>query len=292
MSDIKITDARALPGDSAFLIDDGVTSVMLDSGFAFTGFQVADRIKAALNGRSLDYIFLTHSHYDHALGSAYALRYWPDAKVVAGEYATKIFAKPSAKAVMRDLDRKFADQCGVGEYEDLVDDLRVDIPVADGDVISAGNMTFKAVNLPGHTKCSVGYYMPEEKLLISTESIGIYAGDDVIFPSYLVGYQMTLDSIDKAASLGAEQLMLPHYGLLPREKTEWFLKTARENAVDTAESIAAIVKRGGTVEDAVKFFREKYYHGNVKTIYPEDALEMNTHIMVNLIAKELCGVKK
>lgn len=292
MSDIKITDARVLPGDSAFLIDDGVTSVMLDSGFAFTGFQVADRIKAALNGRSLDYIFLTHSHYDHALGSAYALRYWPDAKVVAGEYATKIFAKPSAKAVMRDLDRKFADQCGVGEYEDLVDDLRVDIPVADGDVICAGNMTFKAVNLPGHTKCSVGYYMPEEKLLISTESIGIYAGDDVIFPSYLVGYQMTLDSIDKAASLGAEQLMLPHYGLLPREKTEWFLKTARENAIDTAESIAVIVKQGGTVEDAVRFFREKYYHGNVKTIYPEDALEMNTHIMVNLIAKELCGVEK
>lgn len=292
MSDIKITDARVLPGDSAFLIDDGVTSVMLDSGFAFTGFQVADRIKAVLNGRSLDYIFLTHSHYDHALGSAYALRYWPDAKVVAGEYATKIFAKPSAKAVMRDLDRKFADKCGVEEYEDLVDDLRVDIPVADGDVICAGNMTFKAVNLPGHTKCSVGYYMPEEKLLISTESIGIYAGDDVIFPSYLVGYQMTLDSIDKAASLGAEQLMLPHYGLLPREKTEWFLKTARENAIDTAESIAVIVKQGGTVEDAVRFFREKYYHGNVKTIYPKDALEMNTHIMVNLIAKELCGVEK
>lgn len=292
MAEIQITDVRSLPGDSAFLIDDGVTSVMLDSGFAFTGFRVADRIKAILNGRSLDYIFLTHSHYDHALGSAYALQYWPDAKVVAGEYATKIFAKPSAKAVMRDLDRKFADQCGVGEYEDLVDDLRVDIPVADGDVISAGNMTFKAVNLPGHTKCSVGYYMPEEKLLISTESIGIYAGDDVIFPSYLVGYQMTLDSIDKAASLGAEQLMLPHYGLLPREKTEWFLKTARENAVDTAEGIAAIVKRGGTVEDAVKFFREKYYHGNVKTIYPEDALEMNTHIMVNLIARELCGAEK
>lgn len=292
MAEIKITDVRALPGDSAFLLDDGVTSVMLDSGFAFTGYQVADRIKAALNGRSLDYIFLTHSHYDHALGSVYALQYWPEAKVVAGEYATKIFAKPTAKKVMRELDRKFADKCGVGEYEDLVDDLRVDIPVADGDEILAGNMIFKAVNLPGHTKCSVGYYLPEKKLLISTESIGIYAGDDVIFPSYLVGYQMTLDSIDKAASLGAEQLMLPHYGLLPREKTAWFLKTARENAEDTAASIATIVKNGGTVEDAVKFFREKYYHGNVKAIYPEDALEMNTHIMVDLIAKELCGREK
>ena len=288
---LTITDVRALPGDSAFLIDDGKTAIMLDSGFAFTGDQVAEKIKAILGDRDLDYIFLTHSHYDHALGSAYVLQYWPHAKVVAGEYATKIFAKPTAKAVMRDLDRKFADKCGVGEYEDRIDDLRVDIPVADGDLVHAGDMTFRVVNLPGHTKCSVGYYLEEEKLLISTESIGIYAGDDVIFPSYLVGYQMTLDSIEKAASLGAEQLMLPHYGLLPKEKTEWFLKTARLNAMETAEGIAAIVKNGGAVQDAVKFFREKYYHGNVKIIYPEDALEMNTNIMVNLIRKELCGLE-
>ena len=105
---LTITDVRALPGDSAFLIDDGKTAIMLDSGFAFTGFAVADKIKAVLGERDLDYIFLTHSHYDHALGSAYALRYWPNAKVVAGAYAAKIFAKPTAKAVMRDLDRKFA----------------------------------------------------------------------------------------------------------------------------------------------------------------------------------------
>ncbi|MBQ1251963.1 MAG: hypothetical protein IIY02_03500, partial [Firmicutes bacterium] len=71
----------------------------------------------------------------------------------------------------------------------------------------------------------------------------------------------------------------------------WFLKTARENAADTAESIAEVVRKGGDVADAVKFFREKYYHGNVKTIYPEDALEMNTNIMVNLIRRELCGME-
>lgn len=108
MESIKITDVRALPGDSAFLIDNGKTAILYDSGFAFTGYKVADRIKAILGNRNLDYIFLTHSHYDHALGSVYALKYWPNAKVVAGEYAAKIFAKPTAKAVMRELDNKFA----------------------------------------------------------------------------------------------------------------------------------------------------------------------------------------
>ena len=78
-----------------------------------------------MENRKLDYIFLTHSHYDHAAGSPYVLEYFPDAKVVAGEYASKIFAKPTAKSVMRDLDKKIAAQNGVYEYEDLIDNLKV-----------------------------------------------------------------------------------------------------------------------------------------------------------------------
>ena len=91
---LKITDVRAHPGDSAFLVDDGVTSVLYDTGFAFTGYAIADNIRKVLGERQLDYIFLTHSHYDHALGSAYICARYPDVKVVAGEYAVKIFAKP------------------------------------------------------------------------------------------------------------------------------------------------------------------------------------------------------
>lgn len=286
MRNITITDVRSLPGDSAFLLDDGKTAVMIDSGFAFTGDAVAVNIKNVLGGRKLDYIFLTHSHYDHALGSAYVLKYWPDAQVIAGEYATKIFQKPSAKAVMRELDRKFADRCGVGDYEDRIDDLRVDVPVKDGDTVKAGDMTFTAVNLPGHTKCSVGFYLAENKLLISTETIGIFAGDGIIFPSYLVGYQMALDSIERVEQMDIENILLPHYGLLDKEQTRFFLKNAKKNAVETAGEIVDILKKGGSKEEAARFFKEKYYRGGVKKIYPEDALELNTGIMVNLLEKE------
>ena len=214
MDRITITDVRVDPGDSAFLIDDGKTAIMYDSGFAFTGYKVADKIKDILCSRGLDYIFLTHSHYDHALGSVYAKRYWHGAKVVAGEYATKIFAKPTAKAVMRDLDSKFATKCGVTDYEDLIDELAVDIPVKDGDVINAGDMEFITLNLPGHTKCSVGYYCPETKLLLGCETIGVFNGSDDVVPSYLVGYKMTIDSIERVEKLDIDNILIPHYGLL------------------------------------------------------------------------------
>ena len=284
---IRITDVRAHPGDSAFLLDDGTTTVLYDTGFAFTGYKVADNIRAVLGERPLDYIFLTHSHYDHAAGSPYICAQYPNVQVAAGEYAVKIFARPTARAVMRDLDHKFAAQCGVTEYEDRIDALRVDLPVKEGDIIRAGNMEFTVVELPGHTKCSVGYYLASEKLLLSTETLGVYDGGEIVFPSYLVGYRMALDSITKAEEMDIDNILLPHYGLLDREKTVFYLANCRKSAVETADGIVNILRGGGSHEDAVQYFREKFYHGNVPSIYPEDAMELNTGIMVKLLEKEL-----
>lgn len=288
--DIKITDVRALKGDSAFLVDNGKTSILYDSGFGFTGFQVSDNIKAELKDRSLDYIFLTHSHYDHALGSAYVLSRFKDAKVVAGEYAVKIFEKPTAKAVMRDLDKKFALKNGVESYEDLADNLRVHIAVKDKDVIKAGDMEFTALNLPGHTRCSVGYYLESEKLLLSTESLGVYTEDGEVLPSYLVGYQIVIDSIKRVQSLNVEKILIPHFGVIEGAEAKAYLQKAFINATQTADEIVSILKSGKSQEDAINHFVNKYYKGKVKEIYPYDAMMLNTSITVNLIEKELVNI--
>ena len=66
---------------------------------------------------------------------------------------------------MRDLDQKFAAKNGVKNYRDLIDNLCVDVEVLDGDKIQCGEMTFTVVELPGHTKCSVGFYLEENELL-------------------------------------------------------------------------------------------------------------------------------
>lgn len=287
MKEFKITDVRVHKGDSAFLIDDGDTAILYDTGFAFTGYAVADKIKAILGERKLDYILLTHSHYDHALGSVYALKYWPDAKVVAGEYATKIFAKPSARAVMRDLDRKVAKQCNIDNYEDLIDELRVDIPVLDGDIVKIKNLDFIAIELPGHTKCSVGYYCPQLKLLLSCETIGVFNGKDDVVPSYLVGYKMTIDSIEKVEKLDIEQVLIPHFGILNKEQTKFYLKKAKSSAIETADEITDMLKWGKSKAEIVEFFKNKFYHGYIKEIYPIDAMELNTNITINLLEKEL-----
>lgn len=286
IDNLKIYDVRVQPGDSAFLLDDGKTSILYDTGFGFTGFDVAKKIKNILGDRNLDFIFLTHSHYDHALGSAYILRYYPEAKVVAGKYAAEIFKRPGAKAVMKDLDSKFAAQCGVFDYEFLGDELRVDIATDDGDVIHAGDMTFRVINLPGHTKCSVGYYSEDLKLLLATESLGVFDGDRIIAPSYLVSFKAALESIEKIKVLEIKNILAPHLGILDDKQTQFFLENAKDYAIEAADFIKTRIINGIEKDDIIKDFKNKYRRGYIVTIYPEDAVNLNTSIMIDMLKRE------
>jgi len=286
---IKRTDVRCQKGDAAFLLDDGKTAVLYDTGFGFTGYNVADNIKKVLGDRPLDYIFLTHSHYDHALGSAYILRRYPTAKVVAGSYAAGIFKRDGAKRVMKELDKKFAEKCGVFDYEFLGDELKVDIAVEDGDVIKAGDMEFKVLSLPGHTRCSVGYYCEKERLFLSCESIGVYDGGDTILPSYLIGYGASIASIERVEKLDIKYLVAPHYGLLDEKQTAFFLRNMKSAAVDLAQDLVDRIKKGHSDEEIIQHFIDKYWHGYKREISPIDAFRLNSSITINLIKKELCS---
>ena len=285
--DIKVTDVRCQKGDAAFLIDDGKTSILYDTGFGFTGYAVAENIKKCLGKRPLDYIFLTHSHYDHALGSAYVLRYYPDVKVVAGKYAVDIFGREGAKRVMKELDSKFAKTCGVTDYEFLGDELRVDIAVDDGDIVKAGDMTFEVISLPGHTRCCVGFYFAKEGLLLSNETLGVYDGDKTIMPICLVSFSDTFSSIERIESFKITSIVAPHVGLLNKEQTAFFLGNMKSATQNTAQKLLNSIKNGYSDEEIIKQFKDQYWHGYIKEIYPEDAMTLNTSIMIRLVKKEL-----
>ena len=285
---LKITDVRGHKGDSSFLIDNGKTSILYDTGFGFTGYKIAENIKKCLGERQLDYIFLTHSHYDHALGSPYVLRHFPTAKVVAGKYAADVFKRDGAKKVMRELDYKFAQTCGISDYEFLGDELKVDIPVDDGDIVCAGDMKFKVINLPGHTRCCVGFYLEEEGLLLSNETLGIYNGDRTIIPSCLVSYSDAIASIEKVSKLNIKAIVAPHLGLLSEEQTKFFLENMMSSTKNKVADIIDSMKKGLSDEEIVEQFKAKYCSvGYLKIIYPDDAATLNTSIMVGLIRKEL-----
>ena len=286
MKDLKITDVRIHPGDSSFLIDDGETAVLYDTGFGFTGGALAEKLKGILGERSLDFLFLSHSHYDHVLGSVAVAEMFPGAEIVAGEYTAEIFRREGALRKMRELDEKFAAKCGIADYRFTGDRLRVDRTVKEGDVFTAGKMRFCVVELPGHTRCSIGYYLEETGLLLAAETLGVYDGTDTIVPSFLVSVKQTLESIDKVLQMDVKRLVIPHYGLLTEEETDFFLKNMRDSAAQAADFLAERIRRGMTTEEIVEDFKNTYRKQYMSAVYPEDAVNLNTSIMVEVVRRE------
>ena len=148
-------------------------------------------------------------------------------------------------------------------------------------------MTVRVIDLPGHTHCSVGFFLEEHKLLLGTETLGGYFGQGNYCPSFLVSYEKTLESFDRAAELNPEHVMIPHYGVVHGEDVKNYLKDSKAATVATAEKVIEIFRNGGTEEDALSHFRYVVYNETIASVYPLDAFMLNSGIMVKLIQKEL-----
>ncbi len=61
-----------------------------------------------------------------------------------------------------------------------------------------------------------GNYLAENKLLLGSETLGVYGGPGIVLPSYLIGYEITRQSIDKAENMEIETILIPHCGLLDK----------------------------------------------------------------------------
>ena len=89
----RICNVGPVAGGEAFLLLNDRVSILFDTGFGCGGDLLVSRLEKELGKRPLDYIFLSHSHYDHAPGSAWCTARWPSCQVVAGRKTQSVFRK-------------------------------------------------------------------------------------------------------------------------------------------------------------------------------------------------------
>ncbi|MGN1194368.1 MAG: MBL fold metallo-hydrolase [Acutalibacteraceae bacterium] len=284
----KIKNCTAVHGSECFLIMTDSANILIDSGYGFCAKETSKNIKKYLGEKTLDYLLLTHSHYDHAMGSAQIGIDYPDVTIIASEYCAKILEKPTAREAIRKMDQSAAKIYGMPPGEDLTGRLRVDRTVKDGEEFMLGDYLIRAVALPGHTKCCMGYYFVNQKVMISCETIGLYSGYGTAMPGCLVGYQMTIDSCDKIFALEMNEMLVSHSGMLYNEDIYEFLKKARECTDECKNFIVGAWKDGLDFNGIVEKFKERYYSEEISEFYPEPALLANLKAQIPMFIKE-CG---
>ncbi len=161
-----------------------------------TGGDAAFLIKALrrhINPTEIDYIILTHSHFDHASA--------------AGELKEHL----NAEIIMHPTEYDFVKSFNFSSplFGINFKPFTVDIPVRDGDVIELGGLRLKVFHTPGHTPGSICLYEEDKKWLFS---------GDVVFPHGSFGRvdfpggngAELLKSIERLARLDVEKLYPGH----------------------------------------------------------------------------------
>ena len=128
-----------------------------------------DRIISAMESRDVKpvAILLTHGHFDH-IGAVDALR---------EKYRIPVLLLDKEQEIMENQDKNLSSVFGRGFS------TKADHFLHDGDVVSYAGVEIKVLHTPGHTIGGACYYIPEEQVLFSGDTLFLCSVGRTDFPT-------------------------------------------------------------------------------------------------------------
>ena len=143
---------------NCYFVRDDVTQTALIVDMGVPSEEVYREIDA-FGGENLQYILLTHGHFDHIGNTAALKRRYPRAAIVIGRKDD-----PFTSSAALNLSVHFDISC---------EPFRADRLVDDGEKLPFGNFTIQVIGTPGHTAGGVCYQIGDN----------LFTGDTIISPT-------------------------------------------------------------------------------------------------------------
>ena len=145
-------------GSEVLLIIGSEKTALVDCGTAHCAEKMIKNLKRELDGKKLDYLLLSHSHYDHIGAMPFLKEAWPELKTFGAAYAQKVLSNQRAIDTINSLSQDAAKTYeGITELKIPEGGFSVDEVVGDGDKISLGKETITVIETKGHTDCSISF---------------------------------------------------------------------------------------------------------------------------------------
>jgi glyoxylase-like metal-dependent hydrolase (beta-lactamase superfamily II) len=206
-----------------YLID----NILIDISVTAWAYLLLNLIK---NKYKINYLLLTHSHYDH-LGGAYILKeyfkdYFSNLKIIGHSNISKVLKSQTAINIISDFNYKDSYEIyNILKNNDLsqfleFNNFEIDYKIEDYnqkifDLRNLINKDVKVLFVSGHTRDSVSYYFIKENALIMAESMGVPNHKfNFVLPEFLTSYINYKDNLNFQEELIIEKkinnFLLPH----------------------------------------------------------------------------------
>ncbi len=153
-------------GSNCYLIKTEGKNILIDtSGEENRKELISDLNKLKVKPESIDIILLTHFHYDH-IGN---ISIFKNAGVYASEEEIDDFRKQPFNAVLNEnFIEKIVD--GAGKTEPTHEFVKIG-GIKIQSIKNLKLKSIKAIRAPGHTRGSIAFFMPKEKILFSGDTL-------------------------------------------------------------------------------------------------------------------------
>ena len=273
-------------GGEAILILGSEKTALHDCGMACFGEELVKNVEEALAGRPLDYVLLSHTHYDHIGALPSVLKRWPQARVYGNYKAKEVFARQGALDVIVSMGRTAAELYGRDPDEVTAEGMRVDVVGESGDVIDLGEEKILFIETKGHTDCSVSYFLQPAGVILASESTGIAGRDGVVRTSILKSFDQSIESAALLRVLPFKHLLIPHFGILPEAMNGEYFDVYVEAAEKERDLINGLIERGLSPEEIFEEHKKIYWTEDRKKNQPYRAYKMNTDIIIRRTFRE------
>lgn len=283
MDIIEVTGGQ---GGNAFLVAGEEKTALVDCGMAYCADKLIDNLNRVLKGRPLDYLLISHSHYDHIGASPYLRIKWPSLKVLGADHARQILTRQTALETIRALSceaARFYGSEGIKDYDDKL--LKVDESIGNGDVVELGAVTIKVLETTGHTKCSLSFLL-DSGTLFTSESTGCMSKSGRIFPAFITSAANALASIDLCEKVQPKFIVSPHYGFVSQSDKPHYWENCRAAIRETQDFIIAAAERRYTEEQILAEYELRFRDEEYRREQPLAAFRLNNRHMIKVILKE------
>lgn len=273
-----------------YVIQGREKSLMIEAGMNLMGPLYMKDVKAILgDSQKLDFLFVTHSHYDHLGAVPYLKRMIPGLGLGAHERVSALMRKDSVIAMMNrlsDVQRGFFKDITADE-DVTITPMETEHVLKEGDEIDLGGLTCRVYEVPGHTKDSLAFYFPEIRTIFAGEAAGLPEGKEGngIQAGFLTSYDDYLTSLEKIISLQPQYLCLGHGCVLTDDDAADFLRSSLAATPAFRTLIESYLDQAnGDIEQATRTMAKKEYDERGVIMQERNAYLTNLIAQVRLIA--------